>query len=340
MNAKTLAPVARALVAETKGILAADESFGTIERRFAAVGLQSSEETRRAYREVLFTTPGIEDFISGVILFDETIRQSSGEGTPFPELLAKRGILPGIKVDRGTVDLAGFSGEKVTEGLDGLRRRLEEYIRLGARFAKWRAVITIGPGLPTRACLEANAHAMARYAAICQEAGVVPIVEPEVLMEGDHTIERCQEVTELTLRLTFTHLAEHRVSLEGLLLKPNMVVPGRKCPVAAGADEVAERTLECLRRTVPPALPGIVFLSGGQSPVQATENLNAMNARGPHPWALSFSYARALQEPVLAAWRGQAANVAKAQRLFYHRARCNSAARSGRYTRELEAEAA
>jgi fructose-bisphosphate aldolase class I len=340
MNAETLALVARALVAEGKGILAADESYGTIERRFAAVGLESNEETRRAYREVLFTTPGIEDFISGVILFDETIRQRSRDGTPFPELLAKRGILPGIKVDRGTVDLAGFPGEKVSEGLDGLRQRLEEYLGLGARFAKWRAVITIGPGLPTRTCVEANAHAMARYAAICQEAGLVPIVEPEVLMEGDHTIERCQEVTEGTLRRTFAHLAEHAVSLEAILLKPNMVVPGKKCAAAASVGEVARRTLESLRRTVPSAVPGIVFLSGGQSPVQATEHLNAMNALGPHPWELSFSYARALQEPVLEAWRGEPANVARAQRLFYHRARCNSAARGGRYTPGLEAEAA
>ncbi|MCC9075208.1 fructose-bisphosphate aldolase class I [Litorilinea aerophila] len=335
-----LEATARALVAPGKGILAADESTGTIKKRFDTIHLESTPETRRAYRELLFTTDGVEEFISGVILYDETIRQQAQDGTPLPQVLSRRGIIPGIKVDKGAKDLAGFPGEKVTEGLDGLRERLAEYRELGARFAKWRAVIDIGDGIPTRTCIMANAHALARYAALCQEAGLVPIVEPEVLMDGSHDIERCAEVTEATLRAVFGELYEARVYLEGTLLKPNMVIAGKKCPRQASTQEVAEATVRILRRAVPAAVPGIVFLSGGQSPVQATENLNAMNAMGSHPWELSFSYGRALQEPVLQAWRGDPANVAAAQQAFYHRARCNSAARYGKYTPAMEEAAA
>ncbi|GIV78352.1 MAG: fructose-bisphosphate aldolase [Litorilinea sp.] len=335
-----LEATARALVAPGKGILAADESTGTIKKRFDTIHLESTPETRRAYRELLFTTDGVEEFISGVILYDETIRQQAQDGTPLPQVLSRRGIIPGIKVDKGAKDLAGFPGEKVTEGLDGLRERLAEYRDLGARFAKWRAVIDIGDGIPTRTCIMANAHALARYAALCQEAGLVPIVEPEVLMDGSHDIERCAEVTEATLRAVFGELYEARVYLEGTLLKPNMVIAGKKCPRQASTQEVAEATVRILRRAVPAAVPGIVFLSGGQSPVQATENLNAMNAMGSHPWELSFSYGRALQEPVLQAWRGDPANVAAAQQAFYHRARCNSAARYGKYTPAMEEAAA
>ncbi len=335
-----LEATARALVAPGKGILAADESTGTIKKRFDTIHLESTPETRRAYRELLFTTDGVEEFISGVILYDETIRQQARDGTPLPQVLSRRGIIPGIKVDKGAKDLAGFPGEKVTEGLDGLRERLAEYRDLGARFAKWRAVIDIGDGIPTRTCIMANAHALARYAALCQEAGLVPIVEPEVLMDGSHDIERCAEVTEATLRAVFGELYEARVYLEGTLLKPNMVIAGKKCPRQASTQEVAEATVRILRRAVPAAVPGIVFLSGGQSPVQATENLNAMNAMGSHPWELSFSYGRALQEPVLQAWRGDPANVAAAQQAYYHRARCNSAARYGKYTPAMEEAAA
>ncbi|MBW2148864.1 MAG: fructose-bisphosphate aldolase class I [Deltaproteobacteria bacterium] len=340
MTTQDIESVARALVAEGKGILAADESLGTIKKRFAGINLDSTKETRRSYREVLFTTPGIEAFISGVILFDETVRQSAGNGTPFPAVLAQKGIIPGIKVDTGAKNLAGFPGEAITEGLDGLRDRLEEYRGLGARFAKWRAVITIGTGIPTRFCIDANAHALARYAALCQEAGLVPIVEPEVLMEGNHDIVRCEEVTAAVLKSVFSQIQEHRVMPEGMLLKPNMVLSGKGCPRQAGVSEVAEATVRCLSRTVPVAVPGIVFLSGGQSPELATEHLNAMNARGGHPWELSFSYARALQEPTLNAWKGEAANVPAAQKAFHHRARCNSAARYGRYSKEMEAVAA
>ena len=340
MAPKELESVARALVAEGKGILAADESSPTIEKRFKGIGLVSTEENRHAYRELLFTTLGASEFISGVILFDETIRQKAKDGTPFPKVLARQGILPGIKVDAGAKPLPGFPGEKITEGLDGLRDRLSGYRDLGARFAKWRAVIAIGDGIPTACCLEGNAHALARYAALCQEAGLVPIVEPEVLMDGPHTIERCEEVTTAALTLVFSELLEHRVALEETLLKPNMVLSGNECPKQAGSPEVAAATVRTLRRTVPSAVPGIVFLSGGQSPEEATRNLSAMNALGRHPWELSFSYGRALQDPVLKAWRGDPANVAAAQRTFYHRARCNSAARFGKYTKEMEATAA
>ena len=339
MSTHELEATARALLPAGKGILAADESAGTITRRFDSIRLASTEETRRAYRELLFTTPGIEEFISGVILFDETIHQKAQDGTPFPEVLARRGILPGIKVDKGAVDLAGFPGEKVTEGLDGLRDRLAQYRALGARFAKWRAVITIGEGIPTRPCIEANAHALARYAALCQEAGLVPIVEPEVLMDGEHPITRCEEATEATLRRVFDQLQEHRVRLEGMLLKPNMILAGKQCPKQAAVAEVAETTVRCLRRVVPAAVGGVAFLSGGQSPERATEHLNAMNALGPHPWALGFSYARALQEPTLKAWKGENGNIPAAQRIFVHRARCNSAARFGKYSGQMEASA-
>ena len=337
MKTENLESVARKLVAPGKGILAADESSGTIEKRLKSINVPSTEENRRAYREVLFTTKGAGDFISGVILFDETLRTKANDGTPFPELLAKKGIMPGIKVDKGPVDIPSFPGEVVTEGLDGLRGRLKEYSELGAKFAKWRAVITIGDGIPTYTCLKANGHALARYAALCQEAGIVPIVEPEVLLDGNHSIERCQDVSEETLRITFAELAEQRVYLEGMVLKPSMVVSGKDNPRQAGVEEVAERTLRCLKRTVPGSVPGIAFLSGGQSAVSATEHLNAMNKIGPHPWEVSFSYARALQDPALKAWKGEAANVAAAQKIFYHRAKMNSAARSGSYSKEMEA---
>ena len=339
MDQSTLVTIARDLVAEGKGILAADESSGTIKRRLDSIDVPSTEENRRAYRELLFTTPGVEAFISGIILYDETMRQTAQDGTPFPALLAQRGIIPGIKVDKGTIALPGFPGETITEGLDGLRGRLAEYRDLGARFTKWRAVITIGEAIPSAWCLQANAHALARYAALSQEAGLVPIVEPEVLMDGAHTIERCAEVTEATLLEVFTQLHAHRVLLDGMLLKPNMVLSGKECPQQASVDAVAAATVECFRRVVPAAVPGIVFLSGGQSAKQATAHLNAMNAMGEHPWALSFSYGRALQGPVLESWRGNAANVPTAQQFFYQRAKCNGAARYGKYTPELEASA-
>jgi fructose-bisphosphate aldolase, class I len=339
MSKQELESVAQAMVAKGKGILAADESMGTIKRRFDSIKIESSDDNRRAYREMLFTTKGVEEAISGVILFDETIRTAASDGTPFAQLLAKKGILPGIKVDKGPVDIPGFPGEVVTEGLDGLRGRLKEYKELGAKFAKWRAVITIGDGIPTYTCLKANAHALARYAALCQEAAIVPIVEPEVLLDGNHSIERCQDCSEDTLRVTFAQLAEHRVYLEGMILKPSMVVSGKDNPRQAGVEEVAERTIRCLKRTVPAAVPGIAFLSGGQSAVSATEHLNAMNKMAPLPWQVSFSYARALQDPALKAWKGEAANVAEAQKIFYHRAKMNSAARSGSYTKQMEAAA-
>ena len=337
MSKQELETVAHAMVARGKGILAADESMGTIKRRFDSIKVESNDTNRRAYRDLLFTTKGLEEAISGVILFDETIRTAANDGTPFPQLLAKKGIMPGIKVDKGPVDIPGFPGEVVTEGLDGLRGRLKEYKDLGAKFAKWRAVISIGDGIPTDACLDENAHALARYAALCQEAGIVPIVEPEVLLDGNHTIERCEEVTEKALRITFSRLMQQRIHLEGMVLKPSMVVSGKENPRQAGVEEVAERTLRCLKRTVPAAVPGIAFLSGGQSAVSATEHLNAMNKMGPHPWQVSFSYARALQDPALKAWKGEAANVPAAQKIFYHRAKCNSAARSGSYTKQMEA---
>ena len=333
---KDLESVARALVAPGKGILAADESTGTIQKRLASIEVESTEDNRLAYRNLLFTTPGVEEFISGVILYDETIRQSADDGTPFPELLAGRGIIPGIKVDKGAKELANARGEKITEGLDGLRERLNEYRGLGARFTKWRAVITIGEGIPSEYCLWTNAHALARFAALSQEAGLVPIVEPEVLMDGDHTIERSFDVTSRTLHAVFTELRDQRVHLEQMLLKPNMVLSGYDCAEQAGHAEVAGWTMRCFYRHVPAAVPGIVFLSGGQSDEDATANLNAMNARGSHPWQLSFSYGRALQAPALKAWRGEPANVEEAQKAFYRRAKFNGAARSGEYAPEWE----
>jgi fructose-bisphosphate aldolase class I len=331
-----LRATAEEIVADYRGILAADESSGTIKKRFDSIELQSTEENRRAYRDMLFTTPRLEEWVSGVILFDETIRQSSADGTPFPELLSGRGMIPGIKVDTGAKDLAGAPGEKVTEGLDGLRERLEEYRGLGARFAKWRAVITIGDGIPTDYCLQTNAHALARYAALCQEQGLVPIVEPEVLMDADNDIATCYDATSRTLHHVFRELYEQRVDLRGMLLKPNMIISGKGSATQASAEEVAEWTIRCFREHVPAAVPGIVFLSGGQSDQQASENLNAINQLGDQPWVLSFSYGRALQAPALAAWDGDAANVDAGQAQLALRARCNSAAVAGRYSAEME----
>jgi fructose-bisphosphate aldolase class I len=335
MGAHELHSTAEAIVADNKGILAADESTGTIKKRFDSIAVESTEEHRRFYRQLLFTAAGIEDAIGGVILYDETLRQSADDGTPFAELLAGKGVIPGIKVDTGAHDLAGFPGEKVTEGLDGLRERLEEYRELGARFAKWRAVITIGENIPSVACIRANAHALARYAALCQEAGIVPIVEPEVLMDADNTIERCYEVTSRTLKWTFHELVVQRVDLQGTLLKPNMVIAGKGCPEQASSGEIAEQTIRCFLNHVPAAIPGIVFLSGGQSEVEATENLNAINQLG-GPWALSFSYGRALQASALAAWGGDAANADAAQAAFAHRARMNALAAAGEWGAGLE----
>ena len=343
MNVNQLESTAKELVAKGKGILAADESFGTIGKRFTAAGVESTEESRRAYREMLFTTPGIGEYLSGVILFDETIQQKASDDTPIPEVLKEQGIIPGIKVDKGAKEMAlAAPDEKITEGLDGLRERLVEYKEIGARFAKWRAVITIiGESVPTRRCIDANAHALARYAALCQEADIVPIVEPEVLIEGDHSIQRCFEVTEETLKSTFGAIYEQRVHLKGLLLKPNMVISGKQAPEQAGIEEVARYTVECLLRSVPAAVPGIVFLSGGQTDVQATAHLNAMNAMYENlPWELSFSYARALQDLPMKTWKGEVANVEEAQRIFLHRARMNSAARYGGYSEEMEREQA
>ena len=335
----TLNETARALVAPGKGILAADESTGTIKKRFDSIGLESTEDNRRAYRDLLFTTEGAQQFISGVILYDETIRQQALDGTPFPTLLEQKGIIPGIKVDIGAKPLANAAGETVTEGLDGLRERLEDYRGLGARFTKWRAVISIAEGIPSEYAVWVNAHALARYAALAQEAGLVPIVEPEVLMDGDHTIERSFEVTSRTLHAVFTELRDQRVDPEGILLKPNMVLSGYSSAQQATHDEVSEYTLRCFYRHVPAAVPGIVFLSGGQSDEDATANLNAMNARGPHAWELSFSYGRALQAPALKAWGGQEANVPAGQQAYYHRAKLNGAARDGNYREEMEREA-
>ena len=331
-----LESIAEALVAPGKGILAADESTGTIEKRLKSIDVQSTEDNRRSYRNLLFTTGGVEEFISGVILYDETIRQSAEDGTPFADLLADRGIIPGIKVDKGAKDLANAPGEKITEGLDGLRERLAEYRELGARFTKWRAVISIGPEIPSEYCLWTNAHALARFAGLSQEAGLVPIVEPEVLMDGEHTIERSFEITSRTLHAVFTELRDQRVHFEQMLLKPNMVLSGYDGRDQASHEEVAEWTMKCFYRHVPAAVPGIVFLSGGQSDEDATANLNAMNAQAPHPWELSFSYGRALQAPALKAWRGEAANAEAAQKAFYRRAKFNSAARFGQYAPEWE----
>ncbi len=339
MDAQDLHNIAFAIVAEGKGILAADESSPTIKKRFTSIGVESTEENRRSYRQMLFTTPGINEYVSGVILFDETLRQKADDGTTFVELLQKQNIIPGIKVDKGAKDLAAAPGEKVTEGLDGLRDRLNEYYELGARFTKWRAVITIGEDIPSQYCIDTNAHALARYAALSQEAGLVPIVEPEVLMDGDHTIERCYQVTSVTLNCVFQALFDQNVLLEGMLLKPNMVISGKDCSHQAGPEEVAELTVDCFNNAVPAAVPGIVFLSGGQSNEIATANLNAMNAMDVnHPWELSFSYGRALQDPPLRAWRGEAANIDKAKQAFHHRAKCNGAARYGKYTAAMEQE--
>ncbi len=336
MKNENLESVARKLVAPGKGILAADESSGTIEKRLKSINVTSTEENRRAYREVLFTTAGAGEFISGVILFDETIRQKTRDGRTFVEALEQQGIIPGIKVDKGAKAMANFRGEKITEGLDGLRDRLTEYRKLGARFTKWRAVVTIGEKIPTRTCIDSNAEALARYAALCQETDLVPIVEPEVLMDGTHTIEQYFEVTQQTLESVFHRLYEHRVALEGMLLKPNMVLSGKECPQQASVQEVAEATVRCMKRVVPAAVPGLVFLSGGQSDLQATEHLNAMNRLPDLPWQLSFSYGRALQAPVLKTWKGEPGNVADAQRAFHHRALCNSKARFGKYTEDME----
>jgi fructose-bisphosphate aldolase class I len=340
MNIDELNAVATAIVAPQKGVLAADESSPTIKKRFDSVQVESTEENRRRYREILFTTDGIERFVGGVILFDETLRQRSRDGTPFPALLAGRGIVPGIKVDQGAKALALCPGDKVTEGLDGLRDRLAEYKQLGAQFAKWRAVIEIDArDIPSPFGIRANAHALARYAALCQEAGLVPIVEPEVLMDGAHGIERCEAVTAQVLQAVFAELDAHQVQFEGMLLKPNMVIAGKKCARQATVQEVADATLRCLKRYVPAAVPGIVFLSGGQSAEDATDHLNAMNAMGPHPWQVSFSYGRALQAPVLAAWRGQEAHVAAAQQALLKRCRLNGLARDGAYEPAMETTA-
>jgi fructose-bisphosphate aldolase class I len=333
-----LEQTARALVAPGKGILAADESDGTIKKRFDTIHVESTEESRRAYRDLLFTTPGMEEHISGVILYDETIRQSSAEGTPFPELLEGKGVIPGIKVDKGAKPLALAEGETITEGLDGLRERLAEYRDLGARFAKWRATYSIADDVPSEYCIWTNAHALARYAALCQEAGLVPIVEPEVLQDGTHSIEESAKATGRVLQAVYTELHDQRIEYRGTLLKPNMVLSGYSASSRAGIDEVADATLEVLYKHVPAAVPGIVFLSGGQSDEDATAHLNAMNARGPHPWELSFSYGRALQAAALKAWRGEEANVQAAQAAFAHRAKMNGLARSGSYSPEMEKE--
>jgi fructose-bisphosphate aldolase, class I len=340
MNTAELSTAARALVAKARGILAADESTSTIKRRFDTIKLESTEENRRTYREMLFTAPGAENYLSGVIMYDETLRQKTKEGVPFPVYLAQHGIMPGIKVDLGAKPLAGFPGETITEGLDGLRERLAEYYKLGARFAKWRAVIDIGAGIPTYTCLRANAHALARYAALCQAAQIVPIVEPEVLMDGDHDIDRCYGVTEWVLKETFQELYYNRVALEGMVLKPNMAVPGKKSTKQAGVEEVAEMTVRLLKNCVPGAVPGIAFLSGGQSDEEATAHLDAMNRIGGLPWKLTFSYGRALQAAPQKAWRGAPENVAAAQRAFTHRARMNGLASLGQWAADLEKKAA
>lgn len=334
---ESLEQIAKAMVAPGKGILAADESSGTIKKRFDAINTPSTEETRRDYREFMFrTTDAMKNHISGVILYDETIRQKAADGTPLVDIIKAAGSIPGIKVDAGAKPMAGFPGETITEGLDGLDERLAEYYKLGARFAKWRAVIDISPVIPTNACIEANTEALARYAALCQKNGIVPIVEPEVLMDGDHTADRCFEVTEATLRSLFNALARHNVLLEGTILKPNMVVSGKKCATQAGVAEVAEKTIKVFKRTVPAAIPGIVFLSGGQSDELATAHLDAMNKLGPLPWALSFSYGRALQAAPQKAWAGKKENVAAAQKAFAHRAKMNSLAALGTWKAELE----
>ena len=338
MNAQKLVDTARAMVADDKGLLAMDESNPTCNKRFAKLGIPQTAEMRRTYRELIVTTPGLGESISGAILYDETIRQQKNDGTPFAKAIADAGIIPGIKVDTGAKDLAGHPGEKVTEGLDGLRDRLAEYFQMGARFAKWRAVIAMGEGIPSRASIEANANALARYAALCQEAGLVPVVEPEVLMEGDHTLERCCKITEEVLRTVFSQLYIQGVVLEGMILKPNMVLPGSTCPTQETVDQVAAATVRCLLRSVPAAVPGIAFLSGGQSAQLASARLNAMNVRFESrlPWAVAFSFARAIQQPALEIWRGEKANAVAAQQALNHRARCNRAARRGEYSPGME----
>jgi fructose-bisphosphate aldolase, class I len=338
MNTQQLRDTATALVAGDKGLLAMDESNPTCNKRFAKLGIPQTEERRQAYRELIVTTPGLGESISGAILYDETIRQQKKDGTPFVKAVTDAGIVPGIKVDAGATDMAGHPGEKITEGLDGLRDRLAEYSQMGARFAKWRAVIAVGNGIPSRASIEANAHALARYAALCQEAGVVPIVEPEVLMDGEHTLGRCAEVTQEVLRSVFHHLYIQGVMLEGMILKPNMVLPGLACPKQESVDEVADATVSCLLRSVPAAVPGIAFLSGGQSAELASARLNAMNVRMKSllPWALAFSFARAIQQPALEIWRGDESHVLAAQRALNYRANCNRAARRGEYNAAME----
>ena len=338
MNMQELIDTARALVAGDKGLLAMDESNPTCNKRFAKLAIPQTVETRRAYRELIVTTAGLGESISGAILYDETIRQETRDGAPFVKAITDAGIIPGIKVDTGAKDLAGHPGEKITEGLDGLRDRLAEYSQMGARFAKWRAVIAVGEGIPSRASIEANANALARYAALCQEAGLVPVVEPEVLMEGEHTLDRCCQVTEEVLRTVFSRLYTQGVMLEGMILKPNMALPGLTCPKQESVDDVADATVRCLLRSVPAAVPGIAFLSGGQSAELASARLNAMNVRfkSRAPWALAFSFARAIQQPALEIWRGQEAHVLAAQRALYHRATCNRAARRGEYSAGME----
>ena len=337
MDNDILKSVAKAIVAKQKGVLAADESNPTIKKRFDSIKVESTEENRRRYREILITTEGIEYYIGGVILFDETLRQSTQDGTPFARLLSSRGIVPGIKVDKGAKALALYPGDKISEGLDGLRDRLVEYKQMGAKFAKWRAVIEINEhNVPTAFSIRANAHVLARYAALCQELDIVPIVEPEVLMDGAHSIERCEVVTSRVLEAVFTELDAHRVLFEGMLLKPNMVIAGMKCAHQESAQQVAEATIRCMARYVPTAVPGIVFLSGGQSAEDATDHLNAMNTMGPHPWQISFSYGRALQAPVLVAWKGQEGHLAAAQKTFLKRCQLNGLARDGKYARAME----
>ena len=338
MTLQTLRDTAQALVADDKGLLAMDESTPTCDKRFAALGIPQTVAARRAYREMIVTTAGLGECISGAILFDETIRQQKSDGTPFVKVLNDAGIIPGIKVDAGAKELAAHPGEKVTEGLDGLRGRLAEYVRMGARFAKWRAVITIGNGISSWGCIHANAHALARYAALCQEAGLVPVVEPEVLMDGEHTMDQCCEVTDKVLRTVFGELFAQRVMLEGIILKSNMVLPGLACPKQESIEEVANATMNCLFRAVPAAVPAIAFLSGGQSAELASARLNAMNVRFKSrlPWALAFSFARAIQQPALELWKGQEANVLAAQQALLHRARCNQAARRGEYSQAME----
>ena len=340
MNSQLLMDTVKLLFADDKGLLAMDESTGTCNKRFEKYGIPQTVEARRAYRELIVTTPGLGESIGGAILYDETIRQQKSDGTPFIKVLIEAEIIPGIKVDTGAKELAGHPGEKVTEGLDGLRDRLQEYFQMGARFAKWRAVIAIGDGLPSWGCIEANAHALARYAALCQEAGLIPVVEPEVVMDGEHTLEQCCEVTDEVLRTVFSELFAQRVVLEGMVLKPNMVLPGMACTIQPTLDEVADATVNCFLRSVPAAVPAIAFLSGGQPSELASARLNAMNVRFKSrlPWALAFSFARAIQQPAMEIWNGQQANVVTAQRALYHRARCNQAARRGEYSPAMETD--